>query len=137
MAGIRVVTCGIGHAGRDGVVCFTQRRDVRCRNDDAPVTAGIGGGNIVDAIQGHSDSGAIRLITGAGEQQIFALLGGVDDIIARQGIDSDNWRGQRDVNIMRCSGAVTGFIRDGSAQGVVTVHQRANVRGWHTNAPVT
>ena len=137
MAGTGAVTCGIGHAGRDAVVRFAQCGNICRRNGHAPVAAGVSGGGVVNAVQGHRDSGAVRLVAGSGELKILALLGRVDHVIARQGINGNHRCRQGDVNVMRCCGAVARLVGEGCGDRVVTVHQRANVRGWYANAPVT
>ena len=136
MTCVRAVACRIGHARRHGVAGFTQRRDVGCRNGHAPVAAGVGGGGITDTVQGYGDGGAVRLIAGAGEQQIVALFDRVNHVIARKGVDGDNRRGQGDRNIMRGGGAVARFIREGCREGLIAVYQRADVRGRNAGAPV-
>ena len=136
MTGARAVACGIGHARGDGVVRFAQRRDVCCRYRHAPVAAGVSRGRVVNAIQGHDDRGAVRLVAGAGELQIFAFLDGIDHIIARNGIDSDNRSGQGNRNLMRLRGAVARFVGEGRRHRMVAIAQRARVSRRNTHTPV-
>ena len=137
MAGVRAITRGIGHAGRHAVARFAQCRDVCRRNGDAPVTAGIGGGGVTDTVQGYGDAGPVRLVAGAGDQQILTSLGRVDHVVNRQGSDGNHRRGQGDVKRVRRAGAVARFIGERGGDRLIAVSQRAHVRRRNAHAPVT
>ena len=135
MAGARTVARRVGYARRHHVACFTQRRNVCRRNGDAPAAAGVGGGRIADTVQGHRNGGSVRLVAGAGHQQILAFLGRVDHVVNCQGIDGNHRRGQGDVKLVRRAGAVTGFIGEGRGDRLLAVNQRAHVRRRNAHAP--
>ena len=135
MVGARAVACGVGYARRHHIARFTQRRDVCRRNGDAPAAAGVGGGRIADTVQGHRNGGAVRLVAGAGHQQILAFLGRVDHVVNRQGIDGNHRRGQGDVKLVRRRSAVAGFIGEGRGNRLLAVCQRAHVRRRNAHAP--
>ncbi|CZY97592.1 Uncharacterised protein [Enterobacter hormaechei] len=137
MAGVRAITRGIGHAGRHAVARFAQCRDVCRRNGEAPVTAGIGGGGVTDTVQGYGDAGPVRLVAGAGDQQILTSLGRVDHVVNRQGSDGNHRRGQGDVKRVRRAGAVARFIGERGGDRLIAVSQRAHVRRRNAHAPVT
>ena len=136
VGGRGTVANAVGDAGSHGVVRFAKRAHRRRRYANAPVTAGIGGGGVVDAVQGHRDSGAIRLITGAREQQIFAFLSGIDHIIRCQDIDADLRRHGVNDNVQRIAASIAGLVRYGDINRQGTVGQPLNNRCWQTETPV-
>ncbi|SAD63276.1 Uncharacterised protein [Enterobacter cloacae] len=115
---------------------FSQRAYGRGRDGHAPVTAGVGGGGVVDAVQVNGDACSFRLIAGAGEQQIFTLLGRVNYVVRRQRVDTDDRRHGIDHHIQGAASGIAGAVGHGDIDGPGTVRQPLHDRRGQAKAPV-
>ncbi len=125
-AGVVAVACPIADAGGDGLCAATQRRNIRRRYADAPVTGGIQRGGVGFAIE-HNAHHIARFPAraGTGDHQRLGVFGVVDDIIARDGVNDENRRGGVYRQIMAGAAGVARFVVDRGADGVIACGQRA------------
>ncbi|CZW61712.1 Uncharacterised protein [Enterobacter kobei] len=63
------------------------------------------------------------------------MFGAVDHIVVGYGVDGQLWNGGINQHVAIGRGRVARFIRDGGADGVVTVSNRAQIRRRHGYAP--
>ncbi len=96
--GIDQQVCGIAHAvthrvgrrGVQGVVSFTQARQIGCRNRQAPATVRRRGGGVLFAVKRDGDGGAFRQINaGTAHVQILAFLHRIQHVIAAEGVEAN------------------------------------------------
>ena len=113
------VARAIAQAGGDGLATGCQRRDIRRRNTDAPVTGGIQRGGVVFAVErdGHHIA-CRRARAGAAHHQRLPVFDSVDDVIARDGVNGEIRRGN--VHRQRVVGAcrVTRFVAYRGGHGI-------------------
>ncbi|GAB9171193.1 hypothetical protein OkiPb01584_16230 [Escherichia coli] len=113
------VARAIAQAGGDGLATGRQRRDIRRRNAHAPVTGGIQRGGVVFTVQrdGYHITRR-RARTGAADHQRLTMFDGVDNVIARDGVNGEIRRS--DIYHQRVVGAcrVTRFVAHRGGHGV-------------------
>ena len=115
------VARAIAQAGGDGLATGCQRRDIRRRNAHAPVTGGVQRGGVVFTVQVNRDHIARhRARTGSADDQCLTVFDGVDNVIARNGVNGEIRRG--DINRQRVVGVcrVTRFIAHRRSHGIAT-----------------
>ena len=115
---------------------FSQRAYGRGRYGHAPVSAGVSGCGVVNAVQDHRNGRAFRLVAGAGEKQIFALLGRVDHIVRRQRVDTDDRRHGIHHHIQRTASGITGPVGHGDVDCPGAVSQPLHDGRRQAKAPV-
>ncbi len=113
------VARAIAQAGGDRLAAGCQRRDIRRRNAHAPVTGGVQRGGVVFTVQVNRDHIARRRArTGSADDQCLTVFDGVDNVIARDGINGEircgNVHRQRVVGACR----VTRFVAHRGGHGV-------------------
>ena len=125
-AGVVAVTRPIADAGGDGLCTATQRRHIRRRYTDAPVTGGVQRGGIRFAVEHNAHHVArFSASAGAGNHQRLRVFSIVDDVIARHGVNGENRRGGIYRQIMAGVTGVARFVVDRGADGVIACGQRA------------
>ena len=88
------VARAIAQAGGDGLATGCQRRDIRCRNADAPVTGSVQRGGVVFTVQrdGHHIA-CRRARAGSADDKRLTMFDGIDNVIACDGINGEIRRG--------------------------------------------
>ena len=113
------VARAIAQAGGDRLATGCQRRDIRRRDTDAPVTRGIQRGGVVFTVQrdGHHIA-CRRARAGAAHHQRLTMFDGIDNVIACDGINGEIRRGDiyRQCVVGACR--VTRFVAHRGGHGV-------------------
>ena len=125
VADVIAVTCPIADAGDNGLHTASERRNIRRRYADAPVAGGVQRGGVGLAVE-HNAHHIARFPAraGAGNHQRLGVFGVVDDVIARHGVNGENWRGGVYRQIMAGAAGVARFVVDRGADGVIACTQR-------------
>ena len=113
------VARAIAQTGGDRLATGRQRRDIRRRNAHSPVTGGVQRGGVVFTVQRDGYHIARRRArAGAADDQRLTMFDGVDDVIARDGVNGEIRRGN--VHRQRVVGAcrVTRFVAHRGGHGV-------------------
>ena len=113
------VACAIAQAGGNGLASGCQCRHIPRRNTHAPVTGGIQRGGVVFTVQVNRDHITRRRArAGAADDQRLTVFDGVDNVIARDGINGEIRRGN--VHRQRVVGAcrVTRFVAHRRSHGI-------------------
>ncbi len=113
------VARAIAQAGGDRLASGCQRRDIRRRNAHTPVTGGVQRGGVVFTVQRNGYHIARRRArAGAAHHQRLPVFDGVDNVIARDGINGEIRHG--DIHRQRVVGAcrVTRFVAHRGGHGV-------------------
>ena len=113
------VARAIAQAGGDGLATGCQRRDIRCRNADAPVTGSVQRGGVVFTVQrdGHHIA-CRRARTGSAHHQRLPVFDGVDNVIARDGVNGEIRRGNVHRQCMIRACRVARFVAHRGGHGI-------------------
>ena len=126
----------IGHGDRNAVATFPQRANDGGRHADAPAAVRLDGTGKGLAANGHGDNVALRrAVRLAGNNLRLPLLAGVQNVVARDGVDSDHWSCGIHREIGGDGRPVTRFVADVYRQGVLAVSQRLYFTGRKRNGP--
>ncbi len=113
------VARAIAQAGGNRLATGRQRRDIRRRNAHSPVTGGVQRGGVVFAVErdGYHITRR-RARAGAADHQRLTMFDGVDNVIARDGINGEIRRGN--VHRQRMIGAcrVARFVAHRRSHGI-------------------
>ena len=128
------VTHAVGAADAHGVKGIRQIQHVGNRHLNGPASV-LNGGLIVNVVQRHGDSAAVRQITGSAQAQRLHGLLRIQDVILADGVKGEFRRVAAERNAVRRAAGVARRIGHGDRNAVATFTQRANDRGWHADAP--
>ncbi|SAB43798.1 Uncharacterised protein [Enterobacter hormaechei] len=104
----------IGDRGGDRLIAVSQRAHVRRRNAHAPVTGTVQHRGVVFAVQGQGNHIArLRARHLAGDNQRLAVLGNINNVVARHNVEGNLRHGSVDQHGRPCTGRVARFIGHG------------------------
>ena len=113
------VARAIAQAGGDGLATGCQCRDIRRRNTHTPVTGGVQRCGVVFTVQINRDHIARRRArTGAAHHQRLTMFDGVDNVIARDGINGEIRRGNVHRQCMIRACRVARFVAHRGGHGI-------------------
>ena len=136
MAGGTAVASGVSSGGGHRVSGFTEHAHSGRRNGHAPVTGSIGCGGVILPVEHHGYLRARRLVAAAGNRQIRAFLGGVDDVVDGDGVNAEYRSTERHADDVRGCAAVACGVGDRGGNGHIALRQCGNHAGRHADAPV-
>ena len=131
----RTVARFVANVDRQGVVALAEGLYVVGRKRDGPCAVAAHLSVIVFAVQRdrHDLSGFRIRFTGQGQR--LAVLGGINDVVLRKGIDGDRWRGGVHTNRLASADGVTRRVLTADVNRPGTVAQRLRVCRRYVNAP--
>ncbi|CAI2037550.1 Uncharacterised protein [Serratia fonticola] len=137
MGSAGAVPCGIGEGSDQVMATVAECLQIGSGQAGAPRSIRLHYGGVSLAVQGQGD-GAARIGNGrgAGHGLRHLHLGSVEDIVARDGIDGEGWRGliDGDGGVQRI--AVARRIGDRHGQGWRAIWQRLQIGGRKGDAPM-
>ena len=102
---------------------------VRRRNADLPVAAGVNRGNVLNVVDGDDNLRPRgQMGTGAGDAQILLLFNGVDHVIAGNGVHAQARQLRVDIDITLAGAGIAVRVSDGGAEGQIAVAERLKIR---------
>ena len=128
------VTHAVGAADADGVKGIRQIQHVGNRHLNGPATV-LNGGLIVNVVQRHGDSAAVRQITGPAQAQGLHGLLRVQDVILADGVNREFRRVAAQRHAVRRAAGVARGISDGDRNRVAALTERTDDGGRHADAP--
>ncbi|SAH44670.1 Uncharacterised protein [Enterobacter ludwigii] len=128
---------GIGDADADRHGAILQRGNHVRRNAHAPVARGVQHGGVGLAAKGHGDFIARRRAGGrAADDLRLCMLGHVNHVVARHGVDGHDRHRHVDRQVMIHRGRVTRLVTDGGRHGHAAVRERRQVGCRNVQRPV-
>ncbi|SAC83495.1 Uncharacterised protein [Enterobacter cloacae] len=131
----RAVARFIADVHRQGVIALAERLHIARRKRDGPGAVAAHRGVVVFTVQRDRDDLTGFRIRFAGQRQRLAVLGGINDVILREGIDREGWRDGIHADCLAAAHGVTRrvFAADVNRPGAIA--QRLRVGRGYVNAP--
>ncbi len=114
-----------------------QRGHICAAERIAPAAVILHGRRIGFTVQRNGHRLARRGVGGAADSQRRAVLGGVDDIVLRKGVNGDGWDIAVQRHVVRCAARVARLIAHRSRNGVIPVAQAEEITARHEDRPRT
>ncbi len=131
----RTVARFVAHVNRQGVITLTQRLHVVHIKRDGPGAVAAHRGVIVFTVQGDRDDLTGFRIRFTGQGQRLIVLSRINDVVLRESIDREGWRGGIHPNRLASANGVTRHVFTAHVDRPGTVAQRLRVRRRHVNTP--
>ena len=112
-----------------------QRGHVCAADRIAPGAVILDGRRVGFAVQRNGHRLARRGVGGTADDQRRTVLGGVNDIVLRKGVDGDGWDIAVQRHVVRCAARVTRLIAHRSGDGVIPVAQAEEITARHEDRP--
>ncbi len=130
------VADGVAHLRVNHVRTAVRQRGHVCAADRiAPGAVILNGSRVGFTVKRNGHRLARWRIGGAADNQRRAVLGGVDDIILRKGVNGDGRHVTVQRHVVRCAARVTCLIAHRSRNGVIPVAQSEEVASRHEDGP--
>ncbi len=131
----RTVARFVADVHRQGVITLVERLHVVRSKRDGPGTVAAHRGVVVFTVQRDRDD-----LTGfrsrfAGQRQRLAVLGGINDVVLREGIDREGWRDAIHADCLAAAHGVTRRVFAADVDRPGAIAQRLRVGRGHVNTP--
>ena len=130
------VADGVAHLGVNHVrTAVCQRGHVSAADRVAPGAVLLDGCRIGFAVQREGHRLACRRVGGTADDQRRAVLGGVDDVVLRKGVNGDGWDIAVQRHVVRCAARVARPVAYRRGDGVLPVAQAEEITARYEDRP--
>ena len=130
------VADGVAHLGVNHVrAAVCQRGHVSAADRVAPGAVILDGSRIGFTVQREGHRLACRRVGGAADDQRRAVLGGVDDVVLRKGVNGDGWDIAVQRHVVRCAARVARPVAYRRGDGVLPVAQAEEITARYEDRP--